>query len=126
MPPYFSGSQNQSGRVIVHLVRRDIHRLHDLADRALFDQIASLHSRLDLKALGVHDREHLARLGRDLTHFRQLFKRRQAGLSLKKSLPCLIALIPNGARRYGIGAPAMSWIEGRSGSRLDWREFGIG
>ena len=37
-----------------------------------------------------------------------------AGLSLRKSLPCFMARTPKGARKRGIGAPAINLSEGSS------------
>ncbi len=37
-----------------------------------------------------------------------------AGLSLRKSLPCFMARMPNGARSRGMGAPAISLSDGSS------------
>ena len=63
-----------------NLVRRNVDRLDDLADRALLDQFARIDSGFHLEPLTVHDREDALGFGNRLAHLRQLLQGRDSRL----------------------------------------------
>ena len=64
----------------MYLVRRDVDRLDDFADRAGLDQLAGLHRGRHLQKLAVHDAINAMGLGDRLAHLRKLLQRGGAGL----------------------------------------------